>query len=208
MHEKKIFWSGARADEAEKVLIMLHGRGGSAHDILSLAPYLNVKEYAVLAPQAANNTWYPRSFLAPPEENEPWLSSALELLREIVDDISGEGKDPSKIFLLGFSQGACLALEFAARNAKQYGGIVAFTGGLIGDKLYQEKYSGDFRRTPVFIGTNDPDPHVPVERVLASVEILKKMNADVYEKLYTGRQHTISEDEINMANKLVFGLSG
>lgn len=204
MHEKKIIAAGKKAKEAKKALIMVHGRGGSAEDILSLASYLHVKDYALVAPQATNHTWYPYSFLAPPKENEPWLSSALSILKSTVDELVKEGIKQEHIFFAGFSQGACLMLEFITRHANKYGGAVAFTGGLIGDKIYRENYKGDFANMPVFIGTSDPDPHVPVVRVHATENILKDMHAAVTVKVYKNMGHTISEDEINMANKLVF----
>jgi len=204
MHQKKIVTAGKKLSEADKVLIMIHGRGGSAEDILSLASYLSVDDFALLAPQATNNTWYPYSFMAPPKQNEPWLSSALSLLQEVVEDVERAGIPSSNIYFLGFSQGACLTLEFVTRNAKQYGGVVAFTGGLIGDKIYPENYKGSFNNTPVFIGSSDPDMHVPVERVYATANIMKDMQADVTEKVYHNMGHTINQDEIDQANKLVF----
>lgn len=189
------------------MLIMLHGRGGRAEDILSLSAELEVNNYSLLAPQAANNTWYPYSFLAPPAQNEPWLTSALQLLEEVLADLYAIGLPSENIYFMGFSQGACLALEFAARHAAQYGGIAAFTGGLIGDKIYRENYKGDFRNTPVFIGSSDADPHVPVERVYASTNILKDMQAAVTEKIYTNMGHTINRDEIDIVNRLIFKVS-
>lgn len=206
MHQKKIVTAGKKLSEADKVLIMIHGRGGSAEDILSLASHLSVDDFALLAPQATNNTWYPYSFMAPPKQNEPWLSSALSLLQEIVEDVEQAGIPSSNIYFLGFSQGACLTLEFVTRNAKQYGGVVAFTGGLIGDKIYPENYKGSFNSTPVFIGSSDPDMHVPVERVYATANILRDMQADVTEKVYHNMGHTINQDEIDQAKKLVFKL--
>ena len=204
MHKKNIITAGKEIAPANKVLIMLHGRGGSAEDILSLSSHLNVKDFALLAPQATNNTWYPYSFLAPPSQNEPGLSSALQLVRELVDDILSKGVPVGNIYFVGFSQGACLTLEFVTRNAAQYGGVAAFTGGLIGDKIYQENYKGDFHNTPVFIGTSEPDPHIPVERVYATTSILKKMNASVTEKIYPHMGHTINQDEIDLVNQLIF----
>lgn len=204
MHTKNILAAGKELNADTKVLILLHGRGGSAEDILSLASYLDVKDFTLLAPQATNNTWYPYSFMAPPAQNEPGLSSALQLLKDIVDDVYSRGIPSEHIYFTGFSQGACLTLEFVTRNATRYGGVAAFTGGLIGDKIYRENYKGDFQNTPVFIGTSNPDPHVPVERVYATVNILKEMNASVTEKVYSNMGHTISQDEIDTANKLVF----
>jgi phospholipase/carboxylesterase len=207
MHSKNIITGGKDIREASKVLLMIHGRGGSAQDILSLSSYLEVEDFTLVAPQATNNTWYPYSFMAPPAQNEPWLSSALNLLKEIVDEIKSKGISAENIYFLGFSQGACLTLEFVTRNATQCGGVVAFTGGLIGDKIYPENYQGDFNGTPVFIGTSNPDPHVPVERVYATSNILKNMNASVTEKVYNNMGHTINQDEITLANSLVFNPS-
>lgn len=206
-HQKNIVFAGKPLTEAKKVLIMLHGRGASAADILSIADYLMVKEYALVAPQATNGAWYPYSFMAPPSQNEPWLSSALLLLKDIISDLNKQGILTENIYLLGFSQGACLALEFVTRTATKYGGVVAFTGGLIGDKIYKEQYHGDFDGTPIFIGTSNPDHHVPVERVHATTAILKEMNALVVEKVYANMGHTINEDELNNANKLIFSVA-
>ena len=204
MHQHKIITAGKKITEAKKALIMVHGRGGSAEDILSLAAHLNVKDFALLAPQATNNSWYPTPFLSPPVVNEPWLSSAIKVLADTVAEIESSGVSKENIYFTGFSQGACLTLEYVTRNAAEYGGVVAFTGGLIGDKIYPENYMGDFANTPVFIGTSNPDPHVPVERVYATTNILKQMNASVTEKVYANMGHTITMDEIDQANALVF----
>ena len=203
-HTKNIVTTGRKIEEAEKALIMLHGRGANAEDILSLSQYLSVKDFALLAPQATNHTWYPFSFMAPISQNEPWLSSALSLVSQIVADVKQSGVINENIFFLGFSQGACLTLEFVTRNATQYGGIAAFTGGLIGDNIHMENYKGNFNNTPVFIGSSDPDPHVPVQRVLETTSILKNMKANVTEKIYRNMGHTISKEEIDLANKLIF----
>ena len=204
MHTKNIVAAGQPLTSESKVLILLHGRGATAEDILSLSHYLNVKDFALLAPQATNNSWYPQSFLSPPAQNEPWLSSALSIINEVVEDVLSKGVTEQQIYFAGFSQGACLTLEYITRNARQYGGAVAFTGGLVGDKLYTDNYAGDFQQTPVFIGTSDPDPHVPVHRVLATEAQLKKMNANVQVKVYPNMGHTINDDEIKRANELVF----
>ena len=203
MHSKQIVTGGLPLLQASRALILLHGRGADAHDILSVAAYLDTKGFALLAPQAANNKWYPYSFLAPPAQNEPWLGSALGILQEIVSDTEAGGIAATNIYLCGFSQGACLALEFAARNARRYGGVIAFTGGLIGDHIYPERYHGRFEDTPVFIGSSNPDPHVPVERVLASVAVLNSMGARVTEKLYPGMGHSINEDELGHATSIL-----
>jgi phospholipase/carboxylesterase len=203
MHKKEIITAGQDLQTASKVLIMLHGRGASAEDILGLADHLDVNDFALLAPQATNHTWYPYSFLVPPKQNEPWLSSALQLLKEMVNDLEAKGIEEKNIYFLGFSQGACLTLEFVTRNATRYGGVIAFTGGLIGDQVYAENYKGDFASTPVFIGTSDPDPHVPVQRVHESAALLEKMNAVVTKKIYKNMGHTINQDEIRIANELI-----
>lgn len=206
MHKEQIITAGLPIKDAKKVLIMLHGRGATAADILSLGHHLNLKDYALLAPQATNNSWYPNSFLAPPATNEPWLSSALRIVENLVTDIQAAEITMDNIYFLGFSQGACLALEFIARNAARYGGAVAFTGGLIGDKIYKENYTGNFDEMPVFIGTSNPDPHVPVERVNASTLILEDMGAIVTEKVYDRMGHTIIQEEINQVNNLIFSI--
>jgi phospholipase/carboxylesterase len=197
--------AGQSLATATKALIMVHGRGGSAADILSLAPALNVADFALLAPQAPQNSWYPQSFLAPPAQNEPWLSNALATLTALVASLESQGISKGNIYFLGFSQGACLTLEFVARHATRYGGVVAFTGGLIGDKVYAEHYTGAFESTPIFIGTSDPDFHVPVARVQASTTLLTQLGAHVTERIYPNMGHTISQEEIGLANALIFG---
>ncbi len=200
----EIITDGVPLNEAKKALILIHGRGAGAHDILSVARHLKVEDFALVAPQAENRTWYPYSFLAPIEENEPSFSKSLEAIHEVLVAIQQNGIEKENIYFLGFSQGACLALEFTARNAAKYGGIVAFTGGLIGDKVNENHYHGNFENTPIFIGTSDPDMHVPVERVNETEILLKKLGASVTKKIYPNMGHTISQDEVDLANELVF----
>lgn len=204
MHTKKVITASKPLGEAKKALIMIHGRGADAHDILSIAEYLNVKDYALLAPQATNHTWYPYSFMAPQAQNEPWLSSALDVLTTILKDINTAGITPENTYFLGFSQGACLTLEFTTRNAQRFGGVVAFSGGLIGQQLELTNYKNDFQQTPIFLGCSDIDPHIPLERVQQSGEILKNKNADLTLKIYPGMGHTINEDEIQTVNQAIF----
>lgn len=204
MHTKNIITAGKDISEAGKALILLHGRGGNARDILSLASNLDTEDFALFAPQATNNTWYPYSFLAPPTQNEPGLSSALDILEELLEEVKSRGFSSENIYFAGFSQGACLTAEFVTRHADKFGGVAIFTGGLIGDKIYSENYKGDFKDTPVFIGTGNPDAHVPVERVLETQKIMESMNAKVKVEIYDNRPHTISQDEIDKANQLVF----
>jgi len=201
---KEIIKAGKSLDQAEKVLIMIHGRGGTAQDILSMAEYLNVSGFALVAPQATNNTWYPQSFLAPRAANEPSLSNALSTIKETVLNLEKEGFTKEQIYFLGFSQGACLTLDFVASNAARYGGVVAFTGGLIGEELDHRNYHGDFDGTPIFIGSSDPDMHVPVSRVKESTVLLEGMGAEVTEIIYQNMGHTISHSEIEQVNKLIF----
>jgi phospholipase/carboxylesterase len=205
-HQLDILYAGTPLEQADKALIMLHGRGADPESILTLSRLLSVEGYALLAPRATNHTWYPLSFLAPVTDNEPWLSSAIEVVGQTLDAVLQSGIKTTDTYLLGFSQGACLALEFTARHARRYGGIVAFTGGLIGKEIDRSKYSGDFLQTPIFLGTSVPDFHVPVERVYASANIVREMNADVTEKVYLNRGHTISEDEIEQVNRIIFNV--
>jgi phospholipase/carboxylesterase len=204
MHSQNIITAGKDISEAKKVLILLHGRGGNAREFLSLANHLDVSDFALLAPQATNSSWYPHSFLAKPAENEPWLSSVLDILNDLLEEIKSKGITSENIYFTGFSQGACLTAEFVTRNASRFGGVVLFTGGLIGDKIYAENYKGDFAGTPVFIGTGNPDVHVPLERVNETTKIMKKMNAAVTVKVYDNRPHSISQDEIKTANEIIF----
>ncbi|WP_345955866.1 dienelactone hydrolase family protein [Mucilaginibacter sp. PAMB04168] len=203
-HNNQYKKAGAPAANAKGALVMLHGRGGNAANILSLAAELNVEDFALYAPQASNNSWYPYSFMAPDKQNQPALDSAIGVIDDLVQLIIAEGIPAEKIFFIGFSQGACLTLEYISRNAKQYGGAVAFTGGLIGEQLQPENYTGDFGGTPVLITTGDPDQHVPLTRVEESVEILKQHHAQVTLKVYPGRPHTITMEEIDLANQYVF----
>lgn len=200
MHTKQVITKGKPLVEATKALILLHGRGGSAADILTLAPYLQVEDFALLAPQATNHTWYPYSFMALQQANEPWLSSALEVVKSVFDDVVAAGIPAEHIYLGGFSQGACLTLEFAARHAQKLGGVIAFSGGLIGETIDRENYRQDFKQTPIFIGCSDVDPHIPKARVAESAVVLKEMNAQVTAKIYPGMGHTIIEDELDFVN--------
>lgn len=197
-HTKNFIEAGVPLTKAKKALIMLHGRGGSAEDILSLASHLALKDFYIVAPQATNHTWYPFSFLAPIPQNEPWLSSALDRIKELADHIKDGGIAPENTFILGFSQGACLTLEFAARNAQKWGGVIALTGGLIGDTLEAARYPGNFSGTPVFMSNGSNDPHVPLVRSEQSKQQLEKMSAKVELLVYANRPHTILQEELNI----------
>jgi phospholipase/carboxylesterase len=204
MHDAPITLAGQPLATAPRALILLHGRGSSAADILSLARYLPVADYALLALQATGYTWYPQSFLAPPALNEPSLTAALAAVGRAVALAASHGIGPENMYLLGFSQGACLTLEYAARHATRYGGVVAFTGGLIGDRLYLENYGGDFAGTPCLLASADPDPHVPAARVRASTALLSTLGATVTEQITSGMGHTVTPQELELASELIF----
>ena len=203
MHCYDVIERGRPLAEAGKAIILLHGRGGSAEGFISLADKFCDETFYIAAPQALNNVWYPFSFMASEELNEPWLSSSVQTVKRLIDDVSL--KIPSsKIYLMGFSQGACLSLEVAARFATRFAGVAAFTGGLIGEKIRKEKYCGDFDGTKVFIGNSDKDPHVPLLRSEESKDLLEKNGADVTLKIYPNMAHTIIPDEIESVIKLMF----
>jgi phospholipase/carboxylesterase len=196
-HEgQPVLASGRKLAEANGAVILLHGRGASAEDILGLSREFDHPELAYLAPQAAGNTWYPYSFLAPIQQNEPWLSSALNRVSEIVGDIAKAGIPREKIVIAGFSQGACLATEFMARHAARFGGLVALSGGLIGPPGTKFAYRGKLDAMPAFFGAVDPDAHVPWQRVEESARILSGLGADVVLKRYPGMPHAVNQAEL------------
>jgi predicted esterase len=188
--------------QARRVAIFIHGRGASAEDILGLAPELGTDDVAYLAPQAAGRTWYPHSFLSPIPQNEPGITSALGVVARLVEST---GLKSERVVILGFSQGACLALEFAARNPRRYAAVVALSGGLIGPPGTPRDYPGSMENTPVFIGCSDIDAHIPVERIRESAEVFRRMAAVVDERIYPGMGHTINEDELRAVRALVVG---
>lgn len=188
--------AGEPLNRAQAALLMLHGRGARAEDILSIANELNQPGFAYLAPQAAEKTWYPNRFLVPLADNEPWLSSALSFVSDVLSQIIKAGIPPERVMLLGFSQGACLTLEFAARNARRYGGIVGLSGALIGPDDTPRDYKGSLEGTPVFLGCSDVDFHVPKERVQHAAGILRNLGGIVTERLYPNMDHSVNQDEI------------
>jgi predicted esterase len=195
--------TGETLGRASAVMILLHGRGATAESILELTPYLEQPRMAFLAPQAAFNTWYPYSFLEPMERNEPHLSSALALVSETVDQVLSTGIPAEAIILGGFSQGACLASEFVARNARRFGGLIAFSGGLIGPPDTPRDYSGSFDGMPVFLGCSDIDPHIPLERVEETAEVLARLGAEVDKRIYPHMGHTVNQNELDAATALL-----
>jgi phospholipase/carboxylesterase len=202
-HKNDVITRGKPLSETGKALILVHGRGATAQSILDLANHLPVQDFTLYAPQATNHSWYPYSFMAPEEQNQPALDSALELVDELVKSILDQGVKSEDIYLSGFSQGACLTSEYATRNARKYGGLLLFTGGLIGQQLVEDRYKGNFEGTPVLLTTGDPDPHVPVSRVEETAETMEKLGAVVTKKIYPGRPHTILQEELDLAGKIL-----
>lgn len=186
-------------------VILVHGRGDSASGILGLADALEAPHVMWLAPQAAGHAWYPFSFLAPMERNEPGLSSGLAVIDNLVGTVLGEGISAERVVLMGFSQGACLAQEYAARHARRYHAIVGLSGGLIGPPGTPRDYAGSFDGTPVFLGCSDIDAHIPVERVHESADVFARMGAAVDKRIYPGMPHTVNAEEISVVRALLGG---
>ncbi len=198
-----VLTGGVPLARARAAMILVHGRGVSARDILSLRQLWQAEEIAYLAPQAAGGTWYPQRFTAPLEANEPWLSSALATLGALVARTEEAGVPSERIVLLGFSQGACLALEYAARNARRWGGVVALSGGLIGPDGTPRDYPGSLDGTPVFLGCSDVDFHIPKERVTESGAVMERLGGAVTLRLYPGMGHEVNADEIAWVQALL-----
>lgn len=197
---------GESLDKAKAAMVMVHGRGATAESILELAADLPQPGFIYLAPQAAQDEWYPNSFLAPIASNEPGLSSALAVIASLLAQLTEAGIPPERTILLGFSQGACLSLEFAARNARRYGGVVGLSGGLIGPDGTPRNYAGSLEGTPIFLGCSDRDFHIPKERVEYSAEVLERLGADVTMRLYPRMGHIVNRDEIRFVQGMMAGL--
>jgi predicted esterase len=204
--EQRVVTAGAPLGQGRGVVVAVHGRGAGPANILDLVPRLGRDDITYVAPAAAGRTWYPHSFMAEIARNEPALSSALQVVRRVVDDVHAAGVPTDKIVLLGFSQGACLACEFAVRNAARYGGVVAFTGGLIGPPGTTWTYPGSFNGTPVFLGSSDVDTHVPQPRVDETAEVFRRMGAEVTKRIYPGMGHIVNDDEIRCAQEILAAL--
>lgn len=199
--------AGESLDQARAAMLMLHGRGASAEDILSFSDLLAQPGFAYLAPQAAGNAWYPNSFLAPIPSNEPYLSSALDLIGSLLGQIASAGIPLERTIVLGFSQGACLGLEYVARNARRYGGVVGWSGGLIGPDGTPRDYQGSLDGTPVFLGCSDIDFHIPKARVDLTADVLRGLGGDVAERIYPNMAHTVNRDEIAFARRMMAALA-
>jgi predicted esterase len=200
---KSIRIAGRAPAEAGAAMILVHGRGATADDILSLAGELEHPEFAYLAPQAVGNSWYPNSFLAPRASNEPGISSGLGVLQELVTRLADDGIASDRVMLLGFSQGACLTLEFVYRQPKRYGGVVGLTGGLIGPPGTRWEKSGSLDGTPIYLGSSDPDPHVPWSRVEETAGVFGRLAGEVTLERYPGLGHTVHRDQLVAVRRLM-----
>ncbi len=199
--------TGTPLGTGKGVVIMVHGRGAGPANILDLVPRLDRPDFTYLAPTAAGRTWYPHSFMAETAQNEPWLSSALRALDRVVSDVVARSIPTERIVLLGFSQGACLMSEYAAGHAARYGGVIAFSGGLVGPPGTTWDDGGSFDGTPVFLGCSEPDAHVPRARVEESAAVFTRMGASVDMRIYPGMGHTVHDDEIGAARSILDDIS-
>lgn len=207
-HQGQALVTAGRAPElARAAVLLVHGRGGSAQDILGLSEALGMSAFAYVAPQAAGNSWYPHSFLAPTEQNEPGLSSGLQAIEDALRALENAGIPREHVVLGGFSQGACLVSEFVARNARRYGGLFAYSGGLIGPEGTPRDYPGSLEGTPVFLGCSDRDPHIPLGRVEESARVFERLGARVDQRIYPGMGHTINDEEIGAVQAMLQALS-
>ena len=200
---QKILTDGSDLDKADIAMILIHGRGASAQSMLMFANEFSGNAIHYRALQASGHTWYPRSFMAPIEMNEPGISSGLQAIQDQIGEVEKAGIPAENVILLGFSQGACLATEYAARHPGRFGAIVGFSGGLIGEQVNPEKYSGTMEKTPVFLGCSDRDPHIPKERVDKTEQVFQQLNANVTKRIYEGMGHTVNIDEIEHVNTLI-----
>jgi predicted esterase len=201
--DQPVLTAGPKPADARLTVILVHGRGASAEDILGLAQELRLSDVAYLAPQAAGHTWYPYSFLSPIQQNEPGITSGLGTLARLVDMAGHQGVPADRVAFLGFSQGACLSLEFAARHARRYAGVFGLSGGLIGPAGTARDYPGSLDGTPVFLGCSDIDAHIPLERVRESAEVFRRMGAAVDERIYPRMGHTVNEDELEAVRTML-----
>jgi predicted esterase len=204
---QRVVTTGAPLRDAKGAVVMVHGRGATPESILALAQPLARPEFAYLAPQAAGGAWYPNSFMAPIPRNEPGITSGLQAIADVLSIVQAQGIAPERVVLLGFSQGACLSLEYAARNARRYGGVATLSGGLIGPDGTPRDYAGSMDGTPVFLGCSDVDFHIPRERVEESAEVMRGLGADVTLRLYPGMGHQVNEDEITHVQAILDGIA-
>ena len=210
LHEgQHVMRGGAPLSKARATLILIHGRGASAEDIFGLGEEVaaGLPTVALLAPQAAGHSWYPQRFFAPLEKNEPYLSSALGVIAKLVTEVNRGGVPAEKVVLIGFSQGACLSLEFAARHARRYGGVMGLSGALIGPPAIEREGAGNLAGTPVYLGCSDRDPHIPLPSVEETTGILEGLGARVTQSIFPGMGHTVNAEELAHIQALVRGLA-
>lgn len=205
---QQVLRGGAPLSQARAAVIMIHGRGAGPKNIMDLVPAIEYPDVAYLAPGAAGGTWYPTSFMAPIPQNEPGITSGLSVVHGLIDAVTAAGIPTERIMLLGFSQGACLACTAAERRPARYGGVMVFSGGLIGPPETKWSETGTFRATPVFFGCSDQDAHVPASRVRESEAVFRRMGAEVTARIYPGMGHLVNEDEIRFAKELLGRLAG
>jgi predicted esterase len=203
---QRVLRGGVPVREAARAVIAIHGRGANADDIIGVSQAIDASRTAWVAPDASSHTWYPYSFLMPVEQNQPFLDSAISVVGGLLQHLEDSGIPAEKTVLLGFSQGACLASEFVARHPQRYGGLVVFSGGLIGASIDPAEYSGSLAETPVYGGCSDIDPHIPLERFEATGQILASLGGAVDFRVYPGMGHTIGLDEITAAKFLIEGV--
>ncbi|MFW5918897.1 MAG: alpha/beta hydrolase [Halanaeroarchaeum sp.] len=201
--DQPLVTAGPTLENAETAVVLVHGRGASAQSIVRTMEPIHREGVAYLAPQAARNTWYPNSFLAPTEKNEPGRTSGLAAVGRALTTATDAGVPLERIALVGFSQGACLASEFVARNPRPYGGLAALSGGLIGETIEESSFSGSLEGTPVFLGCSDEDPHIPVDRVESTARVFEGLDATVTKRIYRGMGHTINPDEFDHLSAMV-----
>lgn len=198
--------TGASLANATSAMIMIHGRGGSADDILAMSNHFDKLDVAYFAPQARNFTWYPHRFIMPRASNEPFLSSAQRIITDLITHITQSGIPTNKIMFIGFSQGACMVLEYAARTPQRYGAVFGLSGGLIGADGELTGYTGSLADTPVFLGCSDIDDHIPVERVHQSADILTSLGANVTKRIYPNMGHIVNQDELDFVKSVMDGV--
>ena len=204
--DQQLVTAGTDLEAASGAAVLLHGRGATARSIAEMGMQFHREGLAVLAPQAMGNTWYPNPFTAPVEQNEPGRSSGLGAIETAIETANDAGIPTERVLVLGFSQGACLASEFVARNPRRYGGLAALSGGLIGETIDASAYSGDLDGTPAFLGCSDVDPHIPEERVHETATVLEELGADVETRIYEGMGHGVNEDELSAVGEMAAGL--
>jgi phospholipase/carboxylesterase len=204
--DQPLVTAGAPLEAAEAAVVLVHGRGATAQSIVQMADEFYHRGVAFLAPQAARNTWYPNSFLAPVESNEPGRSSGLQAISDAIETANEADIPTERVMLLGFSQGACLASEYVAQNPRRYGGLAVLSGGVIGPEGKEMDYEGDLEGTPIFLGCSDTDPHIPEERVHETADVFEAMGADVTTRIYEGMGHGVNEDEIDHVSGMVENL--